>query len=175
MLRRPDSLRDELKKPLGPLRRGEELVEEVERPGIVVTVGDVVTTFFTSHGRTPEISIIDGMTQREGSVAPPSGSWDHTVEVSNPPGTLTDEIMEAIRQAAERLPQKTLIKVRGEEDLAALAAAVALPPGTRVIYGLPNEGAVVLAVTEETRAICNNVLAAMEAEPDGDTDNREEG
>jgi uncharacterized protein (UPF0218 family) len=68
------------------------------------------------------------------------------VKVRNPAGTLTDELMEALK-----LPTPLRIEVEGEEDLATLACGMLLPEGAVILYGQPGEGVVAVEVTAQER------------------------
>lgn len=72
----------------------------------------------------------------------------------NPPGHITKTLVLAISKAIKqyiRTGGKQIIKVVGEEDLAALPAILLAPLGSVVFYGQPGEGVVVVEVTEEEK------------------------
>jgi len=165
----PESLRLELKKPLGKLVRGDpKHVMKVVRGYIknsklLVTVGDIVTENTIKHLYTPKLSIVDLRSLRE----PRTLNLDLTsyfniwVNVENPPATLTDELIDAIRWSYT-IKQKVLIIVEGEEDLATLPAALEAPIGSIVAYGQPGEGVVIVEVVEALKRKIINILERFE-------------
>jgi uncharacterized protein (UPF0218 family) len=161
----PRALRGELKEPLGPIfTDAERLLESADGP--LVAVGDVVTYHLESVGVTPDVALIDGITKRE-RVAPEvrnAVSDDaRRIEVENPAGVLTAELLRALVEAIET-PSPTVLVVEGEEDLAALPAVLAVPTGSSVVYGQPDEGMVLARVTPELQAEVGDLLARMNGE-----------
>ena len=55
-----------------------------------------------------------------------------------------------------------MIFVRGEEDLAALPAILALPLGSALFYGMPNEGVVLVLVGEKEKENASRVIGRFE-------------
>ena len=165
----PDSLRAELSTPAGPLYTdATALLDAAGDP--LVTVGDVVTDHVLGAGRTPAVAVVDGRTKRapvddERTERLRAAPFDHRLAAENPPGTLTAELLHAVREALDG-EESTLIAVDGEEDLATLPAVVCAPPGASVAYGQPGEGMVLLAVTEASQARMRDLLSRM----DGDTE-----
>ncbi|WP_254840018.1 GTP-dependent dephospho-CoA kinase family protein [Natronomonas marina] len=167
VLELPDSLRGELKEPLGPVYTDAEvLYGDATAP--IVAVGDIVTYHLLEAGHRPDVALVDGKTKRERverEILDAIDGFDHRIEVENPPATLTEELLSALVDAVGR-EGSVVITVRGEEDLAALPAVVAAPDGASVVYGQPDEGMVLASVDEELRVRCRELLAAM----DGDYD-----
>ena len=163
----PESLRSELKEPLGPVYTDAEvLLGDATEP--VVAVGDIVSYHLLSAGSRPAVALVDGRTKRERverEVLDAIEGFDHRLEVENPPATLTDDLLEALAEALDR-PGSAVITVDGEEDLAALPAVLAAPDGAAVVYGQPNEGMVLATVDEPLRARCRELLAAMDGDDD---------
>lgn len=154
LLKLPEKLRSRLKEPLGELIRGgsREVEEHLKSflegfKGEVVTVGDVISQNFIEAFYTPKLSIVDFRSLRR----PYSLEYDFTVhfnfwvEVYNPPATITSELLDAIRTCL-KLKGRSLIIVRGEEDLATLPVIVEAPLKTVVLYGQPGEGVVLVYV-----------------------------
>ncbi|MCK4718342.1 MAG: DUF359 domain-containing protein [Thermoplasmata archaeon] len=130
----------------------------------LITVGDVVTASALEANVTPMISIVDKKTRREKNIPLPEGKWDYEAWVCNPPETLTDILLEIIDHAmtALSLGMSTLIIVEGEEDLASLPCIVKAPAGTTIIYGLPDVGAAVVLVDEESKRRSQELILSME-------------
>ena len=164
LLTLPDELRGALKDPLGPIETdAEALLERAEAP--IVAVGDVVTYHLLEAGRPPDVAVVDGRTKRrevdaEIREAVTTGA---SLEIENPPATITEELVRALRGALEA-DDSTTILVDGEEDLAALPAIVAAPDGASVVYGQPDEGMVLVRVDPEVRAELRDLLERLEGD-----------
>lgn len=79
-----------------------------------------------------------------------------TFHVKNPAGVITQESLDAIKQAtAER---DIVILVDGEEDLLTLPCILESPSSALVIYGQPSQGLVVVRVNP---VIKNKVASIM--------------
>jgi len=163
----PEDLRGAFKDPLGAVFTDPAALLAADEAGTpLVTVGDVVTAHLYDAGRPPDVAIVDGKTERhrvDESIRRSLPSPD--VEVSNPPATLSRELLDALVTALD-CDAPTTIGVDGEEDLAALPAILATPRGGCVVYGQPGEGMVLVPVTNESRTLARDLLTRM----DGDTD-----
>lgn len=156
----PDDLRDELKKPLGPVVQGS--FDEHLGDGPLATVGDVVTASALKQGLGPQVMVVDGVTER--TKDHPGITTDLPLTrftVNNPAARITTALWHAIAQAYAA-HDHALIEVDGEEDLATLPAIVHAPPGASVVYGQPGEGAVIVTVDQTTRRRALQLLAQME-------------
>jgi hypothetical protein len=166
MLRLPASLRDEFKEPFGPVYTDAEGLLADAGDGPVVAVGDVVTAHLLRAGRTPDVAVVDGRTKREAVDAETADALDALppgTTVENPPAELTEALLRALREAVDAEGER-VVDVDGEEDLATLPAVVAAPDGTSVVYGQPDEGMVLVAVTPETRAEMRTLLGRFEGD-----------
>ena len=161
----PDELRKELGATAGKiLTSKEELANEIVDTKFLVTVGDIVTLDILETGRIPDISIIDYMTQRMpmDQVKERFSKFKQPeIIVQNPAGQITREMWNAIKDGYAN-PRNLRIVVNGEEDMASLACIALAPPGTTVIYGIPNRGASVHHVDVELKHLVNSVLKRME-------------
>ncbi len=143
MLRLPEAHRDLFKKPFGTLYPNiGELLPQI-RDRAVYAVGDVVTHNLLGAGIIPDIAIIDGYTMRSPCRRSPL-LRARRLAAKNPPGTITDELVDAIDTAVQNPPG--VIFVDGEEDLAVIPLVLAAPIGTAVLYGQPGEGVVLRLV-----------------------------
>jgi uncharacterized protein (UPF0218 family) len=160
-------LRSELKEPMGPIYTDTDaLLADAGDP--IVAVGDVVTYHLLEADRRPDVALVDGKTKREAvaeAVWAAIDGFDHRIEVVNPQGTLSAELLTELRAALER-HASTVLVVEGEEDLAALPVLVAAPDGASLVYGQPDEGMVLAAVTSEAREGALSLLERMEGDPD---------
>lgn len=156
----PESLRGELKEPFGPVVSG--ALSGHLGDGPITTVGDIVTKEALDEGILPHLMIIDGKTRRtEEPPVPDFPDEINRVPVENPAGKITDELWQATATAYAG-STCTLIEVDGEEDLATLPAIVHAPREANVLYGQPDEGAVIVTVDQITRERALDLLARME-------------
>ena len=132
---------------------------------MVVSVGDIVTQMFLNHSVLPKVMVIDGVTLRGSRVSdahtnlPTHGV--RTIKVDNPPATITRALVGAMDRGFKE-SGSTLIRVSGEEDLAALPAMILAPAGAAVCYGQPREGVVIVVVTPVVRQRAQDILQQME-------------
>ncbi len=161
----PDELRKELGAPVGKiLTTKEELAKEIASSPFLVTVGDIVTLDILDTGRIPDISIIDYMTQRMPMEQVKEQFLKYKqpeITVRNPMSQITRELWDAIEDGYAN-PRNLRIIVDGEEDMAALVCIALAPPGTTVIYGIPNRGASVHHINAELKQLVDNTLKKME-------------
>ncbi len=149
-----------MKKPLGKLYVGkgsdtiEKFVGELSSPTRLISVGDVTTFHLLEAGIFPDICIVDNRTKRQ-PVATHMSTRNmdkiyKEVSVDNPAGIITDALIKTLCEAfASEKPLR--IFVRGEEDLATLPVILLAPLGAVVLYGQPDEGVVLVKVTEEKK------------------------
>ena len=131
------------------------------------TIGDVVTSHFELAGVSPNVSKIDQLTKREPiDFPPPFQNIDFHIEVKNPPGVLTDELVHAINQSINNPDEPSQIFVTGEEDLATLPAIMLAPLESSIIYGQPDLGMVHILVTTDAKRDAWDLLSQF----DGDLD-----
>ncbi|MFB6308028.1 MAG: GTP-dependent dephospho-CoA kinase family protein [Haloarculaceae archaeon] len=165
VLELPERLRSELKAPLGPVfTDAETLLADAGAP--IVTVGDIVTYHLLEAGHTPAVALTDGRTERtavDDDVRQAIGGFDRRVTVENPPGTLTDALLEALADAVAGA-DRTLIAVDGEEDLATLPAILAAPAGASVVYGQPGDGMVLVTCDEHAKTRARELIEAMDGD-----------
>ncbi|MDR0900235.1 MAG: DUF359 domain-containing protein [Methanobrevibacter sp.] len=154
MFKLEKNVRVELKKPFGKLYSSfDDAIEDIKSAKFLISVGDATTNNLLNAKIYPNISIIDNLIQRK--------NYDHKITYTenilkaiNPPGTITDDLWETIELAIEKAigndkpVQKQLIIVEGEEDLAVLPSIIMAPEETMVLYGQPNEGLVLVNVSE---------------------------
>ncbi|MFC7074992.1 GTP-dependent dephospho-CoA kinase family protein [Haloarcula halophila] len=163
----PETLRAAFKEPLGPIYTDTAaLLADAGDP--IVAVGDIVTYHLLEAGRTPELALVDGRTHRstvDEEIEAAVGGFDRRVTVENPPATLTEALLAAIRDGLDD-GGTTLIVVDGEEDLAALPAVLAIPTTGSVVYGQPEEGMVLVTPDGAARDRARSLLERMEGDSD---------
>ena len=154
MLELPDEVRPLLKRPLGQLFSSvTTAIERLRqlRPTRLIAVGDIVTAEFIEAGLKLDVAVVDFLVMRspvDKKIRRTIDSFDvKIVRVKNPAGTITQELRTALDEAKPPLK----IIVDGEEDLATLPAVLSAPLGSVVVYGQPDEGIVIVEVTESKR------------------------
>lgn len=166
----PEELRRELRKPYGELYSGNgidvigQMLNALDKPAKIIAVGDIVTYNLLSAGVIPDISFVDGRTKRNPASDTIMRGTKHpgfkTVTVNNPAGIITSELLEEISRSMDS-DKPVRVFVKGEEDLAALPAIIMAPVSSVIIYGLPDEGAVLVRVTEEKKKEIQSLLDKM--------------
>ena len=131
----------------------------------IATVGDICTIKIIEEIRVPNLMIIDYKTKRdieldESQTKIIESTNCHSVNVRNEAGTITDELINAIKKAIYS-NKTTKIIVDGEEDLATLPAIKLCKNGAKVIYGMPDKGMVVVDVNQQTKERASNLLERM--------------
>ena len=131
----------------------------------IITVGDICTISISEEIRIPNLCIVDFKTKRNTPLTEEQkivvdGIGDKRIKVVNNPGTISDELWEAIKIAIDS-DDSTRIEVEGEEDLASLAAISLSKIGTKVIYGMPDRGMVVVDVNQQSKTRVNALLERM--------------
>ncbi len=170
-LRMPEPLREALGRGfLGVRVCGEEssvtnrAVELARDCVAVVAVGDYVCRSFVELGYVPAVCVVDGVTRRA-LVQPLVGNrFNYVYECVNPRSHICLNAVEALREAilASTTGSRTLLLVRGEEDLLALTALVEVPDGWCVVYGIPSCGVEVVTVDSYVRFAAQKILELFE-------------
>lgn len=161
----PETARGEFKDPFGPLyTEVDDLLADHSPP--IVTVGDIVTYHFEQAGHQPAVAFVDGRTKRERAPDAVRAELDerpNRVDVRNPAGVITAELLRAIEDALE-VDGPTTIVVDGEEDLATVPVVIVAPVGSTVVYGQPGEGMVAIDVTESNRESFRELLSTFDGD-----------
>ncbi len=156
MLILPEEHRRLFKEPFGELYRSMDDVVPLVEGKDVYTVGDVVTHNLQKKGISPAVAVIDGYTMRSPCNRMPAVHGE-CINVKNPAGTLTDDLICALERAV-RNPPSTII-VEGEEDLAVIPLVLTAHEGAIVLYGQPHKGVVLRTVDSEARKTAQRLLA----------------
>jgi uncharacterized protein (UPF0218 family) len=168
-LRLPYDLRPILKKPLGRLIKGDPKATHAKlglifsniKPVKIASVGDYVTKNLLDKGPKPDIAIVDNRIMRQ-EINPIIFERPHK-HVKNEAGTISLQAYEVLKRAI-MLKKQLAIIVEGEEDLLVLPLMVMMPIGSVIIYGQPNEGLVMIQLTEEKRRWAKCFMGKMEEE-----------
>lgn len=131
-----------------------------ENGQLTILVGDTTVKRFLDEGLDFDIGVIDLMVERKPRKLFGEEFLKEKVKyvVKNKAGTISRELAETVdfplhlRGVSPFTPLVSLIiRVIGEEDLAAVPAVLLSPLGTLVFYGQPKEGLVKIKVTEEIK------------------------
>jgi uncharacterized protein (UPF0218 family) len=130
----------------------------------VAAVGDMTVFYLLEASIVPDLAIVDNKTKRMPIPDHVLKSLEHdsykTVEVKNPPATLTQDLIGLIRESLNS-DERIKLVVDGEEDLATLPAILYAPLGSAVVYGQPNEGSVLVVVTKEKKKQIEDLMKKM--------------
>lgn len=160
----PDSLRDGLKSPMGLLIKDSEVTKEnilqiMPKDAFLITVGDATTEKMIKFGLDPSLQIVDSLEKRIKRRLP-LGKTKTILECVNPAAEITDESIFVIKKAFQAdMPVRIIVK--GEEDLLVLPVALHAPKNSVIMYGQPNEGLVIVKVTEEIRNKASKIMNSM--------------
>ncbi|MBI5451897.1 DUF359 domain-containing protein [Candidatus Gottesmanbacteria bacterium] len=106
-------------------------------------------------GESRDLSHMRARTSRE---IPPRATLGRndikSLKVENPPSHITKELVNSVKNAYLGIikdGKQRIIEVTGEEDLAGVPAILLSPLGSVVLYGQPQEGIVVVEVTEKRK------------------------
>jgi len=163
MYRLPRNMRNELRRPLGRIfKNTAALLKYLRRVRFVklVAVGDVCAKELIINGVMPDVAIIDKKTRRK------KMPWNiefpaKIIKVKNRPSTISGELVGVVSKS---FGKRTLIDVKGEEDLAVLPAIKYCPFNSIVIYGLWFKGVVAVKASRYTKNRVNGLLGRMHYE-----------
>ena len=157
-----EELRAELKKPFGKIVGNGELALDARRGRPLIAVGDHCAASLLKYGVRPDIVIFDLKTKRE-PVAPEIrtalGIFRNPAKVASQPGVITDELERAVRKALKE--GNGQIFVEGEDDLAGLVVLAYAKEGSVLVYGMPDQGAVIVHVTKKDNEKALEMLGRM--------------
>jgi len=160
----PEQNRKFFKPPLGELIRSEEEIAQIieklkddENIPFIVSVGDATTSKLVSYSLIPDLAIVDDRIERHD--VPPVDLSNFKVQTAiNPAGEITSDAWIKIREALKMESIKTIIKIEGEEDLLVLPAVLEVSTNSKILYGQPQEGLVLITVTEERKQFVKNLM-----------------
>ena len=164
----PDSERNKFKNPIDVLfKEKNEIIEQLnalkslDSSAKIYSVGDQITQSLLEIDIHPHIIIIDGYIQRKKAQDLPQLESYKEVSVVNKPAHIEKNAWKKIQQLVNLDEIKTIIKITGEEDLLVLPAILEAPLGTKVLYGQPNEGIVIVTVTEKKKIEIEQLMEKM--------------
>ncbi len=164
-----EKLRFILKKPLGTLLSDSSLQSGLKTGKFCIcTVGDECAYRLISAGIRPDILIFDGMTKRKAVMPEVSkllnGFCKNPCKITNPAGTITADLDLAVSNAFAA--GHGCIIVEGEEDLATLAAMKYSKESWAIVYGQPEDGAVLVLGGSAANKRAQSLLSEFEKKED---------
>jgi len=130
----------------------------------IAAVGDMTAFYLHEASIAPDLAIVDKKTKRLPTPEHVQKRLERdsyrTVEVKNPAATLSQELIELIRDSLGR-DEHIKIVVDGEEDLATLPTILYAPLGAVVVYGQPGLGSVLVKVTDEKKKQIEELMSKM--------------
>jgi len=147
----------EFRRPWGQvLRSKEDIINHLHKlqPGKIITVGDYVSDLLQDKA---DFLIVDGKIERKASNRAEKIKADLEITANNPQSKITKKAWRKVKEGlAHSLTTKLTIK--GEEDLLGMPAILLAPLNSAVIYGLRNEGAVIVEVSQDKKEMVNSLL-----------------
>lgn len=162
----PDSLREQLKIPMGVLllekdATKQNIVKYIQNNSFVITVGDRTTEKMINFGLIPSFQIIDSQEKRVKRELPSGANIVTDLTCDNPAAEIAEDSIRTIKKAFSSKPPVRLV-VNGEEDLLVIPVCIHAPKNSVVMYGQPNEGLVIVEITSEIRNKAQKLLDLME-------------
>ncbi len=160
----PDSLRDQLKIPLGVLLPiGQDNKTNIQKylsdNSYIITVGDRTTEKMIDFDLIPSLQIIDGLEKRiKRDIIKLGNAFE--LKIDNPAAEITLESIEIIKKAFT-MNSPIRLTVNGEEDLLVLPVCIHAPENSVILYGQPNKGLVLVQITTEIRNKAQALLDLM--------------
>jgi len=163
----PESAREEMREPLGPIIAESDLVLHLRKSDTIIAVGDMVTLTLVNEGYPVALAVLDYKTRRD----EPRDFRERLqhlpgerVRARNPPATITRELWTELERAILKVNTggRVVLEVEGEEDLAAIPAILLAPDGAKVLYGMPDRGIVVVSVDKRGRRMAKRLLDLLE-------------
>lgn len=168
-LRLTDDLRVKLRSPLGFLIKGgpsstmdglRKLIE-INKPPLLITVGDAVTQSVLKANLNIKLAVVDLKILRKPIETSYTFLKVRRIYVKNPASHITYEAWESIRNVLEG-EEPAMIIVEGEEDLLTIPAVLLAPKDSFIIYGQPELGIVIVKADDEAKASILSLLAKFE-------------
>ncbi len=157
----PENIRKELKRPLGELHIDFRKIKKLSGTMRIISIGDVCTLGLLAIGIRPHLAVFDHKYMRNELdsvlVKILEQNYPKPLRMSNPPGTLSDDI---VRDAGQIIEKGGAVLIDGEEDLTALAFIKSAGKKDIIIYGQPNEGMVLVRADGKVKKKIERWLAA---------------
>ncbi len=137
----------------------ENILRHIADDSFIITVGDATTEKMIKFNLTPSLSIVDGLEKRKKRAIPQGTATK--LFCDNPAGEITPQSISTIKDALKSKPPVQII-VNGEEDLLVIPVCIHAPQNAVLMYGQPNEGLVIVKITQEIRNKTQELLNLMD-------------
>ena len=155
-----ENQKDFLREPQGKIiDKHQDLLDILSeyQPTNTCLVGDITLSHFLERNLPFNLGFYDGKTQRQpNNKVEELASDDPTNFLTNKPGTINPQIIDTYKSLSNNSNQ--IVKVKGEEDLIAVALVLLQPLQSVVVYGQPDKGLVVIEISEEKKELMKNLL-----------------
>lgn len=166
----PPHLRAILREPIGSIIQNiGDVTKYLKEIPMIIAVGDIVALSLFEIGHQADVSVVDFKTRRHKLKEKEEvslHSLNPTFSCKNPAGKIEKEATFLVGKAIESFLQtgeKQTVKIVGEEDLLTLPAILLAPLQSLVIYGLYDQGAVIVEVTEQRKQKIAEIVKKFEA------------
>jgi uncharacterized protein (UPF0218 family) len=161
----PENLREQLKIPLGILLpenqvTRENVLKHVSSASCIITVGDATTEKMIKFDIIPSLQIIDSYEKRSKHAPLSENNIASNISCDNPPGEISTQSIDAIKNSFT-MKSPVRININGEEDLLVIPVCLYAPDNSVVMYGQPNEGLVIVSITQDIRKKTQLILDSM--------------
>ena len=163
----PENQRKYFKQPLDILYSDpleiSQIIKKISKDTIVpkiISVGDVATQTLFYNSVKPDLAVIDEKVQRK-KIEPSEYLGFEIRNAENPAGSITKEAWSEIQRAIKYDENRIIIKISGEEDLLVFPVILEAPYNSKVLYGQPNEGLVIVTITKEVKNKANMLMLKM--------------
>ncbi|MCK4319359.1 DUF359 domain-containing protein [Candidatus Micrarchaeota archaeon] len=157
MLKLPDNLRKELRKPFGKFVKDFSKLKGKK----IFAIGDETVLVLLKNNIIPYVSVFDFKIMRKPVTEKQKKTllsvFKNPLTLRNPAGTISHE---ALPMVEKMMMNGGAVLVDGEEDLLALLFIYLLKEGV-VLYGQPKEGMVMVEPSEKTRKKALSILEKM--------------
>jgi len=161
----PENLRKEFKIAYGEIYLSVADAIKFLQNKTIISVGDRISYNVINAGLKPKVIIFDKLENKTSTSLKMRSvleTYDgKTIYVKNPPGCVTEELWNAVKQGLSlHIPVK--IMVDGEEDMAFLPAILEAEENDVILYGFFDKGFVLTNVSNDLKKKFKKLLSQME-------------
>ena len=138
----------------------ENILKHTSSASFIITVGDATTEKMLKFDIIPSLQIIDSQEKRSKREPPSAAKVESSISCDNPPGEISTQSIDAIKNAFKLKPPVRII-INGEEDLLVIPVCLYAPENSVVMYGQPNEGLVIVSINQDIRKKTQLILDSM--------------
>jgi pantetheine-phosphate adenylyltransferase len=147
----------EVSKPFGKVYQALDTIPDIILKPPIISVGDTATGMSLKHKVPISFGVFDNLEKRQPVSSSIKNMLDgkSIIRARNKPGTVSLDMVHALEKAIQA---GVFVEIDGEEDLAVIPLTLLLPLGSTIIYGQPNEGLVLVEVSEEKKEWVRRLL-----------------